>query len=130
MRRRSDCRILLVLPALAGTAALAQKTRPIRVAWVSMDRVSSVSPFPRIFRDDLRAQDCFEDQNVAIDTWWADTSRERLQALIPEIAASRPDVIVVSKGLAVRPMIDANLPSTLVFSSSAAMWLLSLSSAR
>lgn len=116
MRRRTACLGLATLPVLPiARQARAQQLRKGRVAWVSIERANPESPFLLSFREGLRAHGWIEGQNVTLDTWWADNSRERLQALIPEIARSRPDVLVVASGLAVRPMIDANLPPPIVF---------------
>lgn len=115
MDRRTACLSLLAVAPLAASIARAQPARKARVAWVSMEPPSPESPFLAAFRSGLRALGWSEGQNVDLDTWGADNSRDRLLALIPQIDASRPDVIVAASGLAVRPLIDANLQPPLVF---------------
>jgi putative tryptophan/tyrosine transport system substrate-binding protein len=114
--------------ALVFTAAMAlcaaspvggQPARKARVAWVTMERANPQAPFWVSFRSGMRALGWVEGQNVTIDPWWVDGSVERLKLMIPDIVASRPDIIVVTTGTAVRPMIDANVPTPLVFGYSA-----------
>lgn len=97
----------------------AQPARKARVAWLTMERANPEAPFWLGFRDGMRSLGWVEDQNVVIDPWWADGSTERLKQLIPEIIASRPDVIVVTTGTAVRPLIEAHVQPPLVFGYSA-----------
>jgi ABC-type uncharacterized transport system substrate-binding protein len=89
-----------------------------RVAWVSLDRPNPESPFLLAFRDGMRALNWTDGREFVLDTWWADGSVDRVRTLIPEILASKPDVIVASSG-AVRPLIDANVAQPVVFTLSA-----------
>ncbi len=115
MHRRTACLTLLAVPTLAAMTAHAQPARMARVAWLSMDRADPQLPSLVSFRNGLRALGWIEGQNVTVELWWADNSRERLLQLIVEIVASRPDVIVANSGLAVRPLIDAGVSAPVVF---------------
>jgi len=119
MDRRTACLALAALALLATIPAGAQNQRIARVAWVSIDRADPESPFLLGFRSGMRGLGWIEGQNVVIDTWWADGSAERLKKLVPDIVASRPDVIVAAGGPAVRPLIDADVPLPVVFTFSA-----------
>lgn len=115
MDRRTACLSLLAVPPLSASMARAQPARRARVAWVSMEPPDPGLPFLVSFRHGLRALGWTEGENVDLDAWWAENSRDRLAALIPQMAASRPDVVVAASGLAVRPLIDASLTPPLVF---------------
>ncbi len=115
MDRRTACLTLLAVPMLASMPAGAQPARIARVAWLSMERADPQLPALVSFRNGLRALGWIEGQNVTVELWWADNSRERLLQLIVEIVASRPDVIVANSGLAVRPLIDAGVAPPIVF---------------
>jgi putative ABC transport system substrate-binding protein len=115
MDRRTACLTLAALWSLATIPARAQTARTRRVAWVSIDRVNPESPFLLAFRSGMRELGWVEGKGFVIDTWWADGSAERLKKLVPDIVASRPDVIVAAGGPAVRPLVDANVPLPVVF---------------
>ncbi len=119
MDRRTACLTLAALPAFAAIPALAQTARSARVAWVSIDHANPESPFLLGFRSGMRTHGWIEGQGLVIDTWWADGSAERLKAVVPDIVASRPDVIVAAGGPAVRPLVDANVSLPIVFTFSA-----------
>lgn len=60
-----------------------------------------------------------EGRNVAIDTFWGGGSVDGLKKIVPEILASKPDVVVAAGGPATRAMIDTNMPLPVAFTSSA-----------
>jgi putative ABC transport system substrate-binding protein len=115
MDRRTACLTLAALGAFAVTPARAQSVRPGRVAFASMDRPNPESPFLVAFRGGMQARGWVEGQNVVIDTWWANGSAERLKALVPDIVASRPDIIVAAGGPALRPFLDAGVSLPIAF---------------
>ena len=119
MDRRTACLTLVALSSLAVIPVHAQTARSARVAWVSIDRANPESPFFLAFRRGMRALGWIEGRDFVIDTWWADGSAERLRKLLPDIVASRPDVIVAAGGPAVRPLVDANVSLPVVFTFSA-----------
>lgn len=104
MDRRTACLTLVALSSLAVTPARAQTARSARVAWVSIDRANPESPFFLAFRRGMRTLGWTEGRDFVINAWWADGSSERLKKLVPDIIASRPDVIVAAGGPAVRPL--------------------------
>ncbi len=115
MDRRDFCVSLALGPFLAVNAAFAQPARTARVAWASMERADPASPFFVSFRRGLRDQGWTEGRNLALEPWWAEGSGERMRKLIPEIVASRPDVIVTAGGASSRLLVDAGVPVPLVF---------------
>ena len=119
MDRRTACLMLAVLPTFVAIPAPAQTARTARVAWVSIDRPNPESPFVLGFRSGMQTHGWIEGRGLVIDTWWADGSAERLKALVPDIVASRPDVIVAAGGPALRPLIDASVALPIVFTFSA-----------
>ena len=119
MDLRTACLALAAVSSLAALPARAQSARTARVAWVSIDRANPDSPFFVSFRSGMQSLGWVEGRNLVIDAWGADGSSERLKKLIPEIIASRPDVIVTAGGPATRPVIDSNVQLPIVFTFSA-----------
>jgi putative tryptophan/tyrosine transport system substrate-binding protein len=119
MDRRTACLALVAGSSFATVLARAQSTRAARIAWVSINRADPDSPFLVSFRSGMRSLGWVEGRNVVLDTWWAGGSIERLRALIPEIVASQPDVIVAAGGQAARSLIDARTSIPFVFAISA-----------
>lgn len=118
MDRRTACLTLVAVSSLAAIPARVQSARTARVAWVSIDRANPDSPFFVSFRSGMQALGWVEGRNLLIDAWWADGSAERLKKLIPEIVASRPDVIVATGGSTVT-LIDSSVQLPVVFTCSA-----------
>lgn len=113
--RRAACIALLALaPGLR-----AQGNGPPRVAWVSIDSPNPSSRSLRVWREALRGLGWIEGQNLIVDTWWAEGSLDKLKALLPQILASRPDVIVATTGPAISPFMDAQVAVPVVFAFSA-----------
>ncbi|HEU5296813.1 MAG TPA: ABC transporter substrate-binding protein [Burkholderiaceae bacterium] len=97
----------------------AQRGRVARVAWVSMELTNPEAPFWVGFRRGMRELRWTEGENIIITPWWADGSLDRLKQQLPDITASRPDVIVVATGTAVPAIIDAGVQQPIVFAYSA-----------
>jgi putative ABC transport system substrate-binding protein len=106
---------LLTLPSFYSIAAFAQSAKIARVAWISIDPPNTESPLLLGFRHGIRSLGWTEGRDIAIDTWWGHGSRDRLVQLVPDIVASRPDVIVAAGSPPVRPLIDANVAPPIVF---------------
>lgn len=101
------CTSLGAQPVRTGQAA--------RVVWVSMEQANPDSPFLGAFRQELRSLGWVEGRTVIVEPMWAEGSGERLrQKIVAQILASRPEV-VVGTTVAVRPLVEANLPMPLVF---------------
>ena len=119
MQRRDVCLALAAVSSLATVPAPAQSTRTARVAWVAIESANRESPFYLSFGKGMRTLGWVEGRNLVIETWWGDGSAESLKKLVPEIVASRPDVIVAAGGPSVRPLIDLNVQLPVVFTFSA-----------
>jgi putative ABC transport system substrate-binding protein len=118
MDRRAACLSLAAFSALAALRARAQSGRTARVAWVTVERTFPDSPYLLSFRSSMQALGWVEGRNLVLDTWWGEGSAERLKKLVPEIVASRPDVIVATGGPTVT-LIDPGVQIPIVFTYSA-----------
>lgn len=114
--RRRACVVLL---AAAAAPLPLRAAGPRRVAWVSIDSPNANSQSLRNWREAMREQGWIEGQNVVIDLWWAEGSAAKLTALVPQILARNPEVIVATTGPAVRPFVDAQVAVPVVFAFSA-----------
>jgi putative ABC transport system substrate-binding protein len=106
-------RALLLAAAATGTPGWAASAAR-RVAWIGGESSPESSPFYAAFRDAMRAQGWVEGANLVVD-WWVAGSPQRLAQVLPEIGASRPDLVVAASGLVVRPLVDAQLPQPILF---------------
>jgi putative ABC transport system substrate-binding protein len=106
--------------ALAGALpVLRAQPRQARVAWVTLARTDPNSAFLETFRARLRELGWVEGRSLTIEPWGADGSGARLKELVPQIVASRADVIVATGGPTVRYFVDVPVPQPVAFSSSA-----------
>jgi putative ABC transport system substrate-binding protein len=115
LRRRSACVLLL---AAAAPLHLRAAT-PRRVAWVSIDSPNPANQSLKAWREAMREHGWIEGQNLVIDRWWAEGSAEKLKALVPQILARNPEVIVATTGPAVRPFVEGQVAVPVVFAFSA-----------
>lgn len=113
--RRGACVLLLASAAPLSMHAAA----PRRVAWVSIDSPNPDNPSLKVWREAMREQGWIEGRNLVVDLWWAEGSADKLKALVPQILARRPEVIVATTGPAVRPFADAQVAVPVVFAFSA-----------
>jgi putative ABC transport system substrate-binding protein len=119
MDRRRACILLAALASLTAIPLRAGAARVARVAWTSIDRADPQSPYLRSFRDNLRVLGWVEGGNLTLDTWWGGGSTDSLKTRVPEILASRPDVIVTAGGAATRVLVNANVQPPIAFTVSA-----------
>ena len=113
--RRQACAWLLAAAAPAYLQAATER----RVAWVSIDSPNPDNPNLKVWREAMRQQGWIEGRNLVIDLWWAEGSADKLKALVPQVLARHPEVIVATTGPAVRPFVDAQVPVPVVFAFSA-----------
>lgn len=113
--RRAVC--VVMLGVAAHFRARAATVR--RVAWVSIDSPNPSSQSLRVWREAMRELGWVEGQNLVVDTWWSEGSADKLKALVPQILARRPEVIIANTGPAVRPFVDAKVAVPIVFAFSA-----------
>jgi putative ABC transport system substrate-binding protein len=104
---------------LASPVVLGQAPRTARVAWTAVEVPNPGSPFLRSFRDAMKEARWIEGGNLALDTWWGGGSTGELRKRVPELVASRPDVILAAGGPTTRVLIDAGVELPVVFTSSA-----------
>src|SRR6266568_7533663 len=115
MKRRTICRVLVVMPMAVAMVAVGQSPPVLRIAWVSPERAGSNSPNLEAFRAGMRELGYVEGKNLVIDAWWGEGSSERLEQMAGDIVRARPDVIVTGSGLAVGPMMRAGVKLPIVF---------------
>jgi len=119
VKRRSFCVALTVVLIAFGMQAEAQVPQQVRVAWVSIARANSESPYLEAFRGGMRELGYTEGKNLIIDKWWGDGSEEKLAQQIDAIVRSQPTVIVAQGGLALHPLMVARVRVPIVFGISA-----------
>jgi putative ABC transport system substrate-binding protein len=95
--------------------AEAQVPQQLRVAWVSIERESSKSPYLEAFRGGMRELGYTEGKNLIIDKWWGDGSDEKLAQQIDAILQSQPTLILAQGGLALHPLMVAGVKVPIVF---------------
>ena len=119
MQRRPALAVLastLASPSLAGAQPAA---RHARVAWTSTARAEPGSPFLAAFRAGMAQLGWVEGRNLTLTQWWGGGAPDGLKALVPQIAAAAPEVVVTAGGPPARVMIDAALPQPIAFAVSA-----------
>lgn len=114
MNRRNACVTLATLPLTMALRGQAQPAGLLRVAWVSTDRSTAVSPFLEAFRSGMRELGYVENKNLRIDAWWGEGSAERLQPMAAEIMSARPDVLL-AQGAALGAILRAGVKTPIVF---------------
>jgi putative tryptophan/tyrosine transport system substrate-binding protein len=115
VKRRSFCVALSVVLLPFGIQTEAQVAQKLRVAWVSIERAGSESPYLEAFRGGMRDLGYTEGKNLIIDKWWGDGSEEKLAQQIDRIVQSQPTVIVAQGGLALHPLMVARVTVPIVF---------------
>ena len=103
------------MPIASAVRAAGQSPPVLRVAWVSPERAGSTSPNLTAFRVGMRELGYVDGKNLAIQTWWGEGSSERIEQMAGDIVRSGPDVIVTGSGLAVLPMMRADVKLPIVF---------------
>lgn len=89
-------RVLASLAAGALTGAFpaaAQRARH-RIAWISPTKAVDGSPFLDELRRGLRELGYVEGRDIAIEVRWGEDSPERTTAMIAEVVASQPELVV------------------------------------
>jgi putative ABC transport system substrate-binding protein len=92
----------LAASAQEGPPRARSVDRPARVSFVSFLDAGRAQPYGRAFRDGLRVLGWVEGRNVAIEERFADGEDERLPAIVDEILALKPEVIVIDGARVVR----------------------------
>jgi putative tryptophan/tyrosine transport system substrate-binding protein len=77
------------------------------------------SPFLRSFRSAMNNAGWREGANLSLDAWWGGGSTDGLAKRVPELVASRPDVVLGAGGPTTRVLINAGIKQPIVFTSSA-----------
>ncbi len=98
---------------------LQAQPRQAHLAWVTLARADPNSAFLETFRTRLRELGWVEGRNLTIEPWGADGSGTRLKELVPQIGASRADLIIATGGPTVRYFTDVPVAQPVAFSSSA-----------
>jgi putative ABC transport system substrate-binding protein len=94
--------ILGSITVACGVSHAQDPPRTFRVAFVNPHAPTSPPPGTDAFWERLRELGYVEGRNLVLDARWAHDRPERLPALVAEIAARKPDVIVTWGGVAAR----------------------------
>lgn len=78
---------------VAGLPAVAHPS-PFRVSWVSPTRLADGSPFLDELRRGLAELGHVEGRDLVLQAYWGEDSTERTEALVAQVVASSPHVIV------------------------------------
>jgi putative ABC transport system substrate-binding protein len=84
-----------VWPLAAQTQEVVPTARPAQIATVSFLDAAKAQTYSRAFVDGLHTLGRIKDRNIAIEHRFAEGEDERLPAIVDEILAKRPDVIVI-----------------------------------
>src|SRR5438128_8125751 len=122
MRRREFITLLGGGAAAWPMAARAQEVAPrarstdrlARIAFVSFLGAAGWQPYGRAFRDGLRLLGWIEGRNVAIEERFAEGEDERLPAIVDEILAMKPEVIVIDGARVVRAFRERTVTTPIV----------------
>ena len=115
MKRRSFCVALTIVLLAFGMRGEAQLPQQVRVAWVSIERENSKSPYLEAFVGGMRELGYVEGKNLVLAKWWGDGSEEKLTQQIGAIVRSQPTVIVAQGGLALHPLMVAGVKVPVVY---------------
>src|SRR3954470_1995669 len=80
MKRRAFCHAVAAVPLVASMRVSAQSRPPtVRVAWASIERASTTSPYLAAFRAGMREVGYFEGSNLTLHAWWGEGTAARLR---------------------------------------------------
>lgn len=113
MRRRT----FLAVATMSGLAWGQRK--PFRIAYVTTERKDAPSVNLEAFRAGLKSLGLVEGRDIAIDVWWGDGTAAQVKRILPDIVASRPDVILGAGGLALFAIVADKPKLPIVFAISA-----------
>jgi len=88
--------------------------RPARIAVISFMGAAVAQHYWRSFRHGLRALGWIESRNIAIEERFAEGEDERLPAIVDEIVAMKPEVIVIDGARVVRAFRERTAASPIV----------------
>ena len=111
--RRRDAAIVCFSTAWPARRAAAQPG-PARVAWMSSTHASDGQLFFESFHEGLRERGRIEGRDLLLEQRWAEDRRDRGDALVQDVLAWRPDVIV-TQGWIAQPVQRATTSVPTVF---------------
>jgi len=115
MKRRTFCTAVGALSAASALNAHSQTARPMRIAWVSIERANTPSPGLDAFLVGMRELGYAEGTDFVLSRWWGEGSAQKLESIAGDLVRARPDVIVSQGGLAVMPLVRAGVKIPVVF---------------
>jgi len=118
MHRRAFLASLIVSVAMRPTIAAPAATKPVRIGWLTAQRVASLTPYIEAMRSALADLGYIEGRNLAIEFRYGDDAIERVPALASELVRL-PVELIVAQGAAAFEIRDLALPIPVVYSMSA-----------
>ena len=113
-------RTFLALAAAMGASRSAWTQRaPYRLAYVTTERKDVPSANLDAFRAGLKALGYVEGRDIVIDVWSGEGSGARVAQIMPDVLASRPDLVVAAGGLALYAILKDKPAIPIVFTLSA-----------
>jgi putative tryptophan/tyrosine transport system substrate-binding protein len=121
MKRREFIALLgsaAMWPLAAVTQEVAPRTRSAdrlsRIAFVTFLGAAGAQPYGRALRDGLRVLGLIEGRNVTIEERHAEGDDERLSAIVDDILAMKPEVIVIDGARIVRAFRERTVATPIV----------------
>ena len=121
MKRREFLGVLGGAAAAWPIAAVTQEVAPrrstdrlSRIAFVTFLSAAGAQPYGRALRDGLRMLGLIEGRNVTIEERHAEGDDERLPAIVDDILAMKPDVIVIDGARIVRAFRERTIATPIV----------------
>jgi len=116
--RLATAAILLLLPALLGTAGAQRPPAASRIGYLSPLSSSDQARQSRFeaFRQGLHELGYVEGQNIVIESRWAEGQYDRYPALAADLVRSKVDVIVAVSGAATQAVQQATRTIPIVMS--------------
>lgn len=112
--RRTFIAALAVAAMIPRWAAAQQKSRSLRIGWLSADSAAD-SPFFDAFRGGMRELGYVEGRNLVIEARFAEGSSEALNRFAAELIKLQPQIIVTQGGPATHPVQRAGATMPVVF---------------
>jgi putative ABC transport system substrate-binding protein len=93
--------------------------KPYRVAYMTTERKDAPSVNLEAFRAGLKSLGYVEGRDIAIEVWSGDGSADRILQIVPDVVASRPDLVLAAGGAALFAILKNKPSLPIVFSVSA-----------
>jgi putative ABC transport system substrate-binding protein len=115
MKRRNFVASVGAMSLATAIPVAAQRTRPMQLAWVTIERANVPSPGLDAFVGGMRELGYAKDKDFTVAVWYGEGSGEKLSLMAADIVRSQPDLIVTQGGVALMPLVRAGVKTPIVF---------------